>query len=117
MVFAALPEYGLLLFIKRRQKILILKDEHITSGSKDIGKPTNATTHKTNGAGNVKEKNVVNSQICNAWGTDRKSGEQDLVIGLDANDLVLKRMDSIAFVVFPIAFLLFIAVYCFSFVG
>ena len=117
MVFAALSEYGLLLFIKRRQKILISKDDHITSGSEDIGNPTNATTHKANDAGNFKEKNFANSQMRKAWVTERKSRVQDLEVGLDANDLVLKRMDSISFVVFPITFLLFIAVYCFSFKG
>ena len=114
MVFVALAEYGLLLFIKCRQGISISKIDHKTGGSEDIRNPTSVKAYTADNAGNIQGENVTNLEIPNAWGTDRKSFEKDLAAELDVGDLGLKRIDFTSFVIFPITFLLFIIVYwCF----
>ena len=116
MVFAALCEYGVLLFMKCRLRIPIPKIGRITERSKHFGNPTNLNSSKTNGSGNVNEESVVNAQIHDAWETDCKGVDRASAVELEVKDMELKRIDYISFVVFPIVFLVFIIAYlvCFK---
>ena len=62
MVFAALCEYGVILFIKSRQRIPKATIGHTNSNSKRCGNPVRLNCHKTNSSGNINEENVGNAE-------------------------------------------------------
>ena len=122
MVFAALCEYGVVLFVKRRSA----KARHLEKQQMEkacSGKHM-ATTDSTiinnttlsNAGRNNRWLSAVDQGECKLQGRARKSPRLCSTDGTTNISLNMLKIDSFALIIFPIIFSVFIAVYCIMYI-
>ena len=110
MVFAALSEYGLLLFIKFRKSAPIQKDSHkpgIQNGFRDDNGGKN--NFNINTMGHSKGQRSAVFPLCDE--KDRNTSHHATTSDLDTTLLILRKIDYICLYLFPITFSLFVIIY------
>lgn len=114
MVFGAITEYGIILYITFNKRTLakIINNKATPCNHKDDCSKRGITTHGSTD----NEKIFVVSQNTTGCKTEKRVQEDEQSNSNDnTHYMKLKMIDAVSLFMFPTAFLLFIVVYCVSF--